>query len=558
MSAVQIVGKEYYCTDIFSNSFRFRLPRYQRPYAWTTEEAGELLEDLWAAFRQDEKKETLDKDPYFLGSIVLVKPEDPSDALVIDGQQRLTTLTILLSVLRHLGVDHISGYLRQEGKPHEGLKNEFRLRLREQDAEFFEKFIQNENGIAALPKVNAPSLRNDAQRNIRANALYLCERLKDRRDKLQEFTRFVINKCMMVVVSTVDEYSAYRIFTVLNSRGLDLSHADILKAEIIGAIDNQRQEKYARKWEVIEENLGLDDFKNLFAHIRMIHVRKKLESTILKEIRDHIRPKEHATKFIDDELEPYGDALQTITQCNYKGEAGAERINEHLRWLKQIDNVDWVPTAIVALTRHESKPEWLDPFFQGLERLAAGFLVMRLSVNERLERYAKLLADLEKGNDVLVSGSNLHLTDDDRAKVLQGLNANLYEMTRVRRYVLLRLDHALSGGGAKYDHSTITIEHVLPQTPKDGSQWLKWFPDEKERTGWLHRVANLVLLSRAKNSEAQNFDFEEKKERYFKSAKGISPFVLTTQVLNETEWTLEVLHNRQEQLVGKLQEIWSL
>ena len=74
----------------------------------------------------------------------------------------------------------------------------------------------------------------------------------------------------------------------------------------------------------------------------------------------------------------------------------------------------------------------------------------------------------------------------------------------------------------------------------------------------MHRIGNLVLLSRRKNSEAQNFEFDTKKERYFKSEKGISPFVLTTQVLGETEWTPARLKDRQRDLVAKLKQIWSL
>lgn len=87
---------------------------------------------------------------------------------------------------------------------------------------------------------------------------------------------------------------------------------------------------------------------------------------------------------------------------------------------------------------------------------------------------------------------------------------------------------------------------------------MKWFPDQADRDGWVHRLANLVLLSRKKNSEAQNFDFETKKEKYFKSDKGVSPFVLTTQVLGQTEWTSELLKHRQAALLEKLRDLWSL
>jgi hypothetical protein len=116
----------------------------------------------------------------------------------------------------------------------------------------------------------------------------------------------------------------------------------------------------------------------------------------------------------------------------------------------------------------------------------------------------------------------------------------------------------LSGGGAVYDYPIVTIEHVLPQTPKKDSQWMKWFPEQADRDGWVHRLANLVLLSRKKNSEAQNFDFETKKEKYFTSDKGVVPFVLTTQVLGHSEWTPELLKKRQADLLEKLRELWSL
>ncbi len=94
MSTVKIQATEYSISKVFSNDFVFTIPLYQRPYAWTTEQAGELLEDLITALGDGNK--TIDEiNPYFLGSIVLIKGDKP-DAQVVDGQQRLTTLTILI------------------------------------------------------------------------------------------------------------------------------------------------------------------------------------------------------------------------------------------------------------------------------------------------------------------------------------------------------------------------------------------------------------------------------------------------------------------------------
>ena len=88
-------------SKIFSDDFVFSIPAYQRPYAWSTEEASELLSDLFSSF-EDSRKSKTDSTPYFLGSIVLIKNESIPESDVVDGQQRLTTLTILLSVLRKL------------------------------------------------------------------------------------------------------------------------------------------------------------------------------------------------------------------------------------------------------------------------------------------------------------------------------------------------------------------------------------------------------------------------------------------------------------------------
>ncbi len=561
MSTVQIVGKEYYLKHIFGDGFRFFIPRYQRPYAWTTEETEELLDDLWTAYSTNGQP-VEKRDPYFLGSVVLIKEEHQPRAEVIDGQQRLTTLTILFSVLREIQAadgDDLARYLYQKGNKIEGTKDEFRLTLRPQDAEFFEKHVQKEGGIAALEKLNPGSLRNDAQRNVRANALYLVRKLKDKpAAELVPFTQFVVTKCLLVVVSTPDMESAYRIFSVMNDRGLDLSHADILKAEVIGQIDgDQKQDSYGKKWETAEENLGRGAFDDLFAHIRMIKVKQKLRSTILKEIREHVNPGAQPEKFIDGQLVPYADALETVKDADYRSAEGAEKVNTYLRWLNRIDNFDWIPPAIVALTKHQSDAEWLGRFFQQLERLAAGMMVMRAGINDRLERYGKVLEALEGGDDVALE-TRMSLTEKEKRKIRERLDGNLYELTKVRAYVLLRLDTALSGGGAVYNYPIITIEHVLPQTPQKASQWMVWFPEESQREAWTHRIANLVLLSRKKNSEAQNYDFATKKEKYFKSDKGVSPFVLTTQVLGENEWTPALLETRQGGLVAKLVELWGL
>ena len=96
------------------------------------------------------------------------------------------------------------------------------------------------------------------------------------------------------MVSTPNFDSAYRIFSILNNRGLNLSVADILKADLIGLLLEQDRAKYAHEWEDLEDRLGTDRFNQLFAHIRMIHRRTKLQN-LLTEFREQIIKKEIPT-----------------------------------------------------------------------------------------------------------------------------------------------------------------------------------------------------------------------------------------------------------------------
>jgi hypothetical protein len=352
MTAAKIHGAEFPIRKIFSNDFNFRIPLYQRPYSWTTEQAGELFDDLISFIGADSNKVVDELTPYFLGSIVLIKSENHPDAEVVDGQQRLTTLTILLSTLRQTITTQsfskvVTGYLYEEGSPLEGTEDRYRLRLRERDEEFFRNYVQIENQVCNLGSLNVGQLP-DAQRNIRANACLFLGNL----EKLAETQRirlaqFVIMNCFLVVVSTPDLDSAYRIFSILNDRGLDLSHSDILKSEIIGRIPANEQEAYTKKWEDSEEDLGRDAFSDLFAHTRTIFRKAKAKETILKEFREYVtKSVDDARKLINDVLIPFADAFSTIQAASYESSTGAEKVNEMLNWLSRIDNTDWIPPAI--------------------------------------------------------------------------------------------------------------------------------------------------------------------------------------------------------------------
>ena len=564
MTVAKIHGAEYPIRKIFSNDFNFKIPLYQRPYPWTTEQAEELFDDLISFIGSDASGAVDDLSPYFLGSIVLIKDESQPDAWVVDGQQRLTTLTILLSSLRHAMTtpefsSGLTDYLYQEGSALEGTPNRYRLTLRERDADFFKTYVQDAGQIANLKDMNAAQI-SDARQNIRANAMLYLDRL----DKLPEGQRvrlaqFIVKNCLLVVVSTPDLDSAYRIFSILNDRGLDLSHSDILKSEIIGRITAQQQDSYNDQWENAEEELGRDAFSDLFGHIRMIYRKQKGRESVLKEFREYVaKPMGDSKKLIDDVLIPFADAFATIHSAAYESTAGAERVNQLLKWLNRIDNVDWIPPAILYFARNKANAAALQRFFDDLERLAAFQMVCRRGINERFERYGKLLEAVESEAELYAAGSPLQLSDEECRLFVEELNGDVYRLVPKRRlYILLRLDSELSDGSATYDHGVLSIEHVLPQNPLDGSTWCEWFPSPKLRERWVHRLGNLLLLNHRKNSSASNYDFEKKKTAYF-ARGGVSPFPLTTQAIRESEWTLDVVRRRQKAQLGTLMKAWRL
>ena len=390
------------------------------------------------------------------------------------------------------------------------------------------------------------------------NAEYLWRQLsslvQSKRDRL---TMFLVQRCYLVVVSASDQSSAYRIFSVMNDRGLDLSPTDILKADIIGAMPDTIRTTYTDQWEEIEEELGREDFRELFAHIRMIYVKSKARVNLNQEFEDGVLSKVNGRQFIDGVLTPLSEAYQIVSRAAYESTGDSEKVNAYLRHLGRLDNYDWAPPAIAFFQKQRDNAEALFKYIRDLERLAYALFIMRANINDRINRYANVLRAIENADDLYADTSALQLSPEEKAAVLTSLDGPIYLQTRVRMPLLLRLDSLLADEGATYEHKVLSIEHVLPQTPATASIWSEWFPEEEPRERWTHSLANLVLLSRRKNIQAQNFDFKRKKLEYFQR-EGVATFALTSQVLSQTEWTPDVLEKRQYDLIGRLKSEWRL
>lgn len=565
-----IHAKEQPLSSIFSDAYAFQIPPYQRPYSWSEEQTSALLNDILAAtedFRNQQKAKNAEVTPYFLGSIVLIKPSDgKADSEVIDGQQRLTTLTLLLAAARAIVENKdqqaLDKHIFERGNRFSGTKDRPRLTLRDRDHRFFEEHILQNMHLRDLEQVTQGKL-TDPQRKLIANCQYLFEKIKALDAARSEaFLQFLLQHTYLVAVSTPNLDSAFRIFSVLNDRGLDLSVADILKAEIIGRISTAKQDAYTEKWEDAEEALGTDRFADLFSHIRMIHGRAKLRKSVLEGFRESVKADANPEQFIDDELMPLADALGDVLQAKFQSAKPEidKQINHVLRLLHRLVFSDWIAPAILYVRKHRDSPDKLLAFLTGLERLAMALWLRRQDEDRRIDRAGKLIAAIEADENLAEANSPLQLSAEEKGQVIEVLNGNIYELSPKpkRTAVLLRLDELLASGEASYEFDRITVEHVLPQNPEENSQWVQWWPDPENREQSVHRLGNLALLNRRQNSAAKNWEFDKKRDGYFRGKSGTSPFALTTQVLALKEWTPEVFFERQDQFVEKLKQVWQL
>lgn len=562
----KIKGSEYPLAKIFSSEFDYTIPSFQRPYAWTEEEAGDLFDDLYSFYISED-----DEEQYFLGSIVLVKEEDKAPSEVIDGQQRLTTLTILFSALAsRMSAEFRSKfekYLIEPGDVFEKREARPRVTIRKRDNDFFRKYIQGMDfdGLLAL---DAETQETEARTNIILNSKLLLKRIDERmstEEELIAFGSFLVQRCFLVAVSTPTRQAAFRIFSVMNSRGMSLLATDIIKADIIGAIRESWHDTYNNKWEEMEVEIGREGFNDLFGHIRMIIAKVKAKKALQDEFYNVVFPEsngkditEHdAIDFINNTLSPYSEAYHVIRNSDYTSTSGKDLVNDILHWLNRIDNSDWVPVAMLYYVKHKDNAVSMNTFLRRLERLAAYMRATSWDVTHRIERYAKVLSDVESTTDGL--GGAIELSPAERQEFLNKLNSDVYKMVaKKRNYLILRLDSFVSDGAATYDSKILTIEHVLPQTVNDSSQWAEWWPDPEERSQWVHKIGNLLPLAKRTNSQAQNYEFELKKEKYFRGKSGVAAYALTTQILMYSVWKPDTVEKRQNELIEIYRKNWDL
>ncbi len=552
MTSGKIDAAKTYFKNVFSEEFWFLIPEYQRSYVWDTDNITELVEDL--TYACDNKPE----NDYFLGSLVLKRTETEEfpEYEVLDGQQRLTTFLIMMAVARDLvsndkSKSTIHEKIYQEEDPLESIPERTRVtyRIRDKVEDFIRDYLIVKDGTLKFDELQELVKSDNVSLSNMANAVLILHELLQEKNNLFDYIKFVFNNALFIYVSTSNTEDAFRMFTILNDRGIPLTSADILKSQNIGELSNETEiKKYALLWEEIEGKHG-DRFDRFLQFIRTILVKDKARAGLLDEFNEKVykpgllaRGKE-TVEFISRYDEIYGKMIE-FEDYNLDNEF------KNLITIMKIGfrSEDWIPPLLAYFRKF--KYYRLTEFLKLLEYKFSGDWICGISPTLRLDAMNVILKEIDNNDiaDNLLNNNSIFQIDKNELR--KQLCGDVYTKTYVR-HLLLKLEYLNNDNTVHYsNYKSISVEHILPQNPGNGSNWLKTFTDE-EKVNWTNKLANLVLISKRKNSSLSNLDFKDKKEKYLKGR--IDAFKSNKIFVEQnSDWNPMILAARQENLVDRL------
>ncbi|MEO6051501.1 MAG: DUF262 domain-containing HNH endonuclease family protein [Pyrinomonadaceae bacterium] len=535
-------AKEYKLQEVLTDSRIYEIPNYQRPYSWSERQVDDLVNDLWDAFDENESE-------YFMGSLITIQKGIDPLFEIVDGQQRLTTLNLILATLRDLISDQaVKQDLENRIRPrnvYTGEAEKPRLIVRSKDRDFFNLFVLQ--GKRDFDTSNI----SETQRRMLANSESIQSLFKDKdQAQLKLFANYLLKKVFVVFVRTDSFDSAYRLFNVLNARGLPLTTADLLKNKLFdSAEDSDGRDSVHRVWDSLEERIGLPELDIFLSHYRTSIFGNKQQQSLFKEYEDYLKRPDVKTIDFCSSLLTSATNYEKVTKNTF-GDVRERRLIDSLQ---RVSHDEWIPPLLAFLNIGVQGLSQVD-FISLLERITIQNWVRRLGRGKRVTVYFRIINDINQKNsaDDIVNNIEKFANNDEFVSFISG---DVYGMDYAKA-VLLRIEKEIVDDSVVKEFTgLISLEHVLPQSLSD-PYWISRFIPEQHKL-LVHKLGNLTLLSGKKNSAAQNYDFEKKKKVYLERGRKVS-FDLTQDVCKESEWTEGVIKKRQEELVKKAQEIWTI
>ena len=537
---------------LFDRENFFRIPEYQRPFSWGEENFVELIDDLIYAPEDHD---------YFLGTLVLhsVSKNDGSGATfdVVDGQQRLTALAILLACIRDSeaissdidAIEQIQGKLQQRAQSLSKIPARVRLEVRDPGA--FNEVVMSHGGTRGD---NVTKLQSYAEKKYRKAIDVFHSRLGGMDyQEVRSLAEFIISDCTLVYISAESFEEAFRLFTVVNDRGKQLRRIDILKAENLDPeviAESSVRKKYAQTWENMEEEVGENHFEDIFHSLRLTYLKAKPHGDLALEFKKRIFGKPggpaRGTAFLD-ELKKTQELYKSlfIDRDYLDDTSDGIRFDTLMSAMTSEFRASEWRTAILAYSKKFGKSNLME-FVLSVEKVFLEHWVSGVRKDERYDTYISILKSIE-GSDTpdQAIGCVTYSEEPIRDACAE---SNFYR-AQYSKYLLTRMEIVTSELAQARRFSVKSVEHVLPQKPAPGSSWTKDFTEE-EIANLVHCAGNLVLLSKAKNSSAQNHEFNKKKDTYLRPRVSDSP--RSVQVLEISEWTPEVISERTQEFADKV------
>ncbi|MEW6494396.1 MAG: DUF262 domain-containing HNH endonuclease family protein [Cyanobacteriota bacterium] len=598
MTKEKLEAKEICIDDLFGDKYLFEVPIYQRPFVWEEENFEQLFTDIKNEMeknRNDKGNTFEDYEPYFLGSIVLhttkYKDDESGTYDIIDGRQRLVSLSILMAVLRDFaafigyndGKKTMQDKIIQEESKSRRTKESVRITTKQNEKDFFKKYILTEGGTRKIDNLNEKELQKlrdklnesekhmlDAikvfQRSFRSEAGDIDHEL------LENYITYLLLKVFIVVVKTSSVVSAFRLFKTLNKRGIPLTSADLLKSDNLSVIAEDKRQEYAQKWEDIEQDLGIEKLEKLINFIRLIEIPSRQQRELFEDFEKRIYLSKDCS---------FKKGYQFIECLSNVKEIYQEKIEQGKITLEGFDQADkqvyyyniisimkkflifdeWM-AAVIYFSQKFNDDLYLYEFLKKLERRIVVDWISGATQERRVSLiYATIKLIKSSGKASQVLSDSIFRVEEKRNAFESALdNISFYNRggnKKIARYCLIRIDMERSDNSNKRSsyEGEITVERILPNVIKDNDEyWIKRF-NEEQRTEWTARLGNLTLLHGRINSKASNKSFPEKKAYYFQK-KRKSSFDVTNELKNYTEWSLEGLQDRHKRLKEEAIEIW--
>nr|WP_321511684.1 DUF262 domain-containing HNH endonuclease family protein [uncultured Hyphomonas sp.] len=537
---------------IFAPGERLQMPPYQRSYSWETREANELLGDLIDSVKTG--------TPHFVGAIVLIHGAENGVLEIVDGQQRLTTLTILLAVLRDLEPDKaraamLHALIADEARPMLGEGANWRLTLNHMDGPFFRESIQTPGATRNLDKEPGES---ESQARMVRNAAAFAKRIESMSDDTRRaLADVVMNRCALVRVVVGEKDQGFKVFRVLNTRGKEPDAHDIIKTELFqrAKFTDEEASAYAERWSEHEAALGGSAFDDLLRQIRSIYDksgRGELVSAFPKAVLSKVDPR----TFLDEVLPRYVNAYQLITTGEVQDEPNATIVSDKLNQMRALDQSSWRAPALKFLVERGVSDPKAPEFFTRLERQAFIIMLVVTDRDQRNRRFNKVMDAITNDRTLFAKSGPLSVDRSDARKARERMLGRFATFAQ-RRAMALRLNAALEDGLTIPPESDATVEHVLPRNIHEDSHWLTVWPDPAKRREQCDTLGNFVLLTHKVNQKADRQDYRAKKDVYFNGGGGMD-FALTRDLQDQHAWTADVVRKRTEMLVNILCEAWGI